>query len=78
MDVVLRQLAAYAGSVKDWDNFVVAYEPVWAIGTGLTASPEQAQEVRGCVSKGVNPFGTSSLYWSVMVYKWAIVYSFWY
>lgn len=46
MDVVLRQLAAYAGSVKDWDNFVVAYEPVWAIGTGLTASPEQAQEVR--------------------------------
>lgn len=46
MDVVIRQMAAYAGSVKDWDKFVVAYEPVWAIGTGLTASPEQAQEVR--------------------------------
>lgn len=27
------------------DNFVIAYEPVWAIGTGLTATPEQAQEV---------------------------------
>ena len=26
-------------------NFVIAYEPVWAIGTGLTATPEQAQEV---------------------------------
>lgn len=45
MEVVIRQMAAYAGSVKDWDKFVVAYEPVWAIGTGLTASPEQAQEV---------------------------------
>ncbi len=28
-------------------NFVIAYEPVWAIGTGVTASPEQAQEVHG-------------------------------
>lgn len=46
MDVVLRQVAAYAGSMKDWDKFVLAYEPVWAIGTGLTASPDQAQEVR--------------------------------
>nr|ABU96664.1 mitochondrial triosephosphate isomerase/glyceraldehyde-3-phosphate dehydrogenase precursor [Dictyota dichotoma] len=45
MDVVKRQMAAYTATVKDWDKFVVAYEPVWAIGTGLTASPEQAQEV---------------------------------
>ena len=28
-----------------WDNVVIAYEPVWAIGTGKTATPEQAQEV---------------------------------
>ena len=36
-------------------NFVIAYEPVWAIGTGLTATPEQAQEVhadiRGLLAK---------------------------
>lgn len=30
---------------NDWKNIVLAYEPVWAIGTGETASPEQAQEM---------------------------------
>ena len=30
---------------KDFSKIVIAYEPVWAIGTGVTASPEQAQEI---------------------------------
>jgi len=34
-----------------WDNIVIAYEPVWAIGTGVTATPEQAQEVHEVVRK---------------------------
>ena len=38
-----------------WDKIVLAYEPVWAIGTGETASPEQAQEmhafIRGLVAQ---------------------------
>jgi len=38
-----------------WKNIILAYEPVWAIGTGETASPEQAQEmhhyVRGLVAE---------------------------
>jgi len=32
-------------TVNDWSRFIIAYEPVWAIGTGQTATPEQAQEV---------------------------------
>ena len=32
---------------------VLAYEPVWAIGTGLTATPEQAQEVHAFIRKEV-------------------------
>lgn len=44
-EVVFRQTKAIADKVTDWDKVVLAYEPVWAIGTGKTASPEQAQEV---------------------------------
>ena len=36
---------------KAWKNIVLAYEPVWAIGTGETASPEQAQEMHAFIRK---------------------------
>jgi triosephosphate isomerase len=35
----------FADKIKDWTNVVIAYEPVWAIGTGKVATPAQAQEV---------------------------------
>lgn len=36
-----------------WKNIVLAYEPVWAIGTGETASPEQAQEMHAFIRKTI-------------------------
>jgi len=39
------QLLVNSLTKEEWKNIVIAYEPVWAIGTGETASPEQAEEV---------------------------------
>ena len=49
--VVLRQLKAVADviGVSGLSRSILAYEPVWAIGTGKTASPEQAQEVHAWI-----------------------------
>lgn len=36
-------------TVSDLERIIIAYEPVWAIGTGKTATPEQAQEMHGFI-----------------------------
>ena len=50
-DVVKKQLSAalFDLDAKQWQKIVLAYEPVWAIGTGETASPEQAQEMHAFI-----------------------------
>ncbi|KAH7113832.1 Triosephosphate isomerase [Dendryphion nanum] len=49
IEVVTKQLKAVADKVKDWSKIVVAYEPIWAIGTGKVATTEQAQEVHAAI-----------------------------
>jgi triosephosphate isomerase len=53
-EVIFRQIAAIAANVAnvaDWDRVVIAYEPVWAIGTGLVATPQQAQDAHAALRK---------------------------
>jgi triosephosphate isomerase len=38
---------------KDWPQIILAYEPVWAIGTGETATPEQAQEMHAFIRETI-------------------------
>ncbi len=52
-DVVKSQIekGLFDLSVEDFQKVIVAYEPVWAIGTGVVASPEQAQEMHAFIRK---------------------------
>ena len=43
----------YNFTAEDMKNVVIAYEPVWAIGTGKTATAAQAQEIHACIRKVV-------------------------
>ncbi|WP_029037967.1 triose-phosphate isomerase [Salinimicrobium xinjiangense] len=55
-DVVRTQLekGLFHLSAAQWEKVIIAYEPVWAIGTGETASPEQAQEMHAFIRKTIS------------------------
>ena len=54
-DVVAAQIkdALFELSKEDFSKLIVAYEPVWAIGTGKTASADQAQEIHAFIRKTI-------------------------
>lgn len=57
--VIAKQLSAVLeleSATQLLANTVIAYEPVWAIGTGLTATPEQAQEVHSFIRKKLKEY----------------------
>eukprot|EP00800_Vazella_pourtalesii_P015431 TRINITY_DN4155_c0_g1_i1.p1 TRINITY_DN4155_c0_g1~~TRINITY_DN4155_c0_g1_i1.p1 ORF type:complete len:169 (-),score=40.54 TRINITY_DN4155_c0_g1_i1:60-566(-) len=58
-DIVFKQLSTCVGKIPSWENLVIAYEPVWAIGTGNPATPEEAQEahklIRDWLVENVSP-----------------------
>ncbi|EPS44531.1 hypothetical protein H072_1444 [Dactylellina haptotyla CBS 200.50] len=57
LDVCCSQLKAVADKIQDWSKVVIAYEPVWAIGTGKVATTEQAQEAH----EGIRQWLSSSV-----------------
>ncbi len=56
-DVVKSELegSVFSLTAEQWQSIIIAYEPIWAIGTGVTATAEQAEEmhayIRGCVAE---------------------------
>ena len=54
-NIVESQLknALFSLGASAWSKIILAYEPVWAIGTGETASPEQAQEMHAFIRKTI-------------------------
>jgi triosephosphate isomerase len=53
LQVVQSQLEELTASMQDADRVVIAYEPVWAIGTGRNATDEQAQEVHAYIRSAI-------------------------
>ncbi len=70
-EVVKKQLedTIFKFEKDDFKNIVIAYEPVWAIGTGVTASPEQAQEMHHFIRELIlDNFGEEIAYTTTILY----------
>lgn len=61
--IIADQLNSALGNCSndDYQSIIIAYEPVWAIGTGLTATPEQAQEVHKFIRNKVESISNADV-----------------
>jgi triosephosphate isomerase len=60
-EIVTKQINGMLNEIspKDFKNIIIAYEPVWAIGTGKTATPDQAQEIHQFIRETIkNIYGS--------------------
>ena len=62
-DIISRQVTVGLKDIfaEDMKKVVIAYEPVWAIGTGKTATPEQANEVHALIRQNVNALSSADI-----------------
>ena len=70
-DVVKSQIeqSLFNLSEEDFKKIILAYEPVWAIGTGKTASPDQAQEIHAFIRKTIEEkYGKETAYNTSILY----------
>lgn len=66
--VVTTQIkGSLAGMSAEFTKMIIAYEPVWAIGTGRTATPEQAQEVHAIIRKVLQQMSSEAVAQSVRI-----------
>ena len=57
-------------NASDMQRIIIAYEPVWAIGTGKTATPELAEEVHSHIRENIEERGVSTMVWSNSCSPW--------
>lgn len=60
-EVVSRQLKQVLDAVREVSDLVIAYEPVWAIGTGETASPDDAQAMHAGIRSELGSSGSTAV-----------------
>ena len=65
--VIISQLKGALKEIKINDDLVIAYEPVWAIGTGRTATPQQAQEIHSLIRKWISEKFSSEISDSISI-----------
>lgn len=61
MPTIISQLQPIADNNPNWSRIVIAYEPIWAIGTGVTASPGEAQKVHDHIRQWLNSTVSSTV-----------------